>query len=253
MTSAKVPEEASGRGWSPRRHVAGFRVGIVCLDSHYELLPGNMQHADTYTFSPLYGIVRDVDPSMLLAGDRTLAPRVVRACQELVDQGVNAVVGACGSFANYQHDVARALPVPVCMSILVQLPFLLATLPPSQRLLVYFASRSSATDRLFEICGVSQSDRQRLVIEDAWQLPAFSAYLGRPSRLDRDALGNQVVQDVARCVAEHRDIGGVVLQCSDLPPYAQRIQRATGLPVYDGSLIAEWFALAVRRSAYPAD
>lgn len=253
MTSAMGAAARAGSIWNPRRHVAGFRVGIVCLDSHYELLPGNMQHADTYTFAPLYGIVRDVAPSMLLAGDRTLAPRVVRACQELADQGVHAVVGACGSFANYQLDVARALSVPACMSILVQLPFLLATLPRSQRLLVYFASRTSATDQLFEICGISASDQQRLVIEEAWHLPAFAAYLGRPSRLDRDALGDQVVQHIAQCVTEHRDIGGIVLQCSDLPPYAQRIQRVAGLPVYDGSLIAEWFALAVRRSIYCAD
>jgi Asp/Glu/hydantoin racemase len=34
-------------------------------------------------------------------------------------------------------------------------------------------------------------------------------------------------------VAAHPDLGAIVLECTNMPPYADDIRRATGLPVFD--------------------
>jgi Asp/Glu/hydantoin racemase len=34
-------------------------------------------------------------------------------------------------------------------------------------------------------------------------------------------------------VAEHPDVGAIVLECTNMPPYTADIQRETGLPVFD--------------------
>jgi hypothetical protein len=34
-------------------------------------------------------------------------------------------------------------------------------------------------------------------------------------------------------VSEHPDVGAVVLECTNMPPYTADIQRETGRPVFD--------------------
>ena len=65
--------------WNPQRSLNGFSIGVLCIDSHYPIIPGNVQHAGTFSFPVLYGIVEDVDLNALLAGDRALEPRILRA------------------------------------------------------------------------------------------------------------------------------------------------------------------------------
>jgi len=51
-----------------------------------------------------------------------------------------------------------------------------------------------------------------------------------------------------KLVEKHPKAGAILLQCSDLPPFAWAIQNATGLPVYDMNTLITWVeAAAVRR------
>ena len=36
-----------------------------------------------------------------------------------------------------------------------------------------------------------------------------------------------------RLVARHREVAAIVLECTNLPPYADAVRAATGLPVHD--------------------
>lgn len=48
-----------------------------------------------------------------------------------------------------------------------------------------------------------------------------------------DAARDEHVRVARRLVAEHPDVGALVLECTNMPPYLADIQRATGLPVFD--------------------
>jgi Asp/Glu/hydantoin racemase len=41
------------------------------------------------------------------------------------------------------------------------------------------------------------------------------------------------VRVARRLVTEHPDVGAIVLECTNMPPYAADIQRETGRPVFD--------------------
>ena len=55
----------------------------------------------------------------------------------------------------------------------------------------------------------------------------------------------EVVADVAgaarRLVGAHRDVGAIVLECANMPPYRAAVETATGLPVYDAAQLVAWF------------
>ena len=47
-------------------------------------------------------------------------------------------------------------------------------------------------------------------------------------------------------LARHPEVAAIVLECTNLPPYAAALQAATGLPVYDSYSMIAWFHAGLR-------
>ena len=54
-------------------------------------------------------------------------------------------------------------------------------------------------------------------------------------------------------VARHGDVGAIVLECTNMPPYARALGERVGLPVYDVVTFVNWFhaGLAPRDFGHP--
>lgn len=213
------------------RATAGIRVGILTLDTRHTLVRGNVQHAASFDFPVTYAVVRDVPLEALMRGDDAALEPITCAVRELERQGVAIIVGACGSFGHYQRAVAASARVPVCLSILVQAPFVLSLLPASQSLGIVFARVSAFTTRVQAECGIV--DTRRIVPIGADALAAFAPILDADLALDSTRLEHDLVAMLQAEQVRHAHIGAWLLQCSDLPPYSNAIGRATGLPVFD--------------------
>jgi hypothetical protein len=130
---------------------------------------------------------------------------------------------------------------------MLQVPWILAGLKTDQKLLVISAVKSALTERVFDQCGIIQPER--LAIEQAIDLPEFEAMLS-PEGFNPALLRAQL-QDYARdLVGKHHEAGAILLQCSDLPPFAHAIQAASGLPVFDMNTLIHWVYCAVVRRPY---
>jgi hypothetical protein len=226
---------------------AGFLVGVLTLDTRYPLIPGNAQHAASFGLPILFQSVCVEGPE-LMRGQAELTPKIVEGARCLESQGVRVVVGACGSFAYYQRAVADALRIPAFMSIMLQVPMLQATLAPGAKLLVLCAKASALTERVFLQCGISRTDT--LVIGEVAGRPTFDGFLAGRESLDVSALRLEVLDAVDSAVQREPSIAGIVLQCSDLPPFAADIQDLTGLPVFDVVLMIRWLAMASDYAPY---
>lgn len=230
------------------QHTAGFAVGIVVIEAWYPFLPGNVANATTFDFPVIYKVLKGASIDRILSGDPELLPLVIQAGHELIGQGARCVVGACGSFANYQREAAAALPAPTLLSTMLQVPLILASLRPDQRLGVIAASPAALTPRVFEQCGIT--DPARLAITGAKDLPQFQGVMGCTGRFDSAALEAELVELARDLAARNPDLGAIILQCSDLPPYAWAIQQAVGLPVFDMTTLINWARLAVVRTPF---
>src|SRR6266550_6196244 len=119
---------------------SGCPVGIMTITTRHPLLPGNVQHAQSFAEPVVYGEVSVHDASALMGGDASLLDPILETAQRLARQGVRAIAGACGSFAYYQKAVAEALEIPVFLSILTQVPFIQRSLGSKKKLCILCAA-----------------------------------------------------------------------------------------------------------------
>lgn len=229
------------------RVAQGYSIGILGLELTHRFVPGNVQNAGTFRFPVVYQPVRGVAIDALLRGDPAAEAPVVAAALELQHRGVDIVVGACGSFANYQQAVTERLSIPAVMSILCEVPFLIRSLPASARLGIVFASVASFTEEVRRQCGIDAAEAARIVAVGADSLPSFRPIMTQQGTLDQESLERELVSLLGRVREQEPAIGTWLLQCSDLPPCAPAIQRATGLPVFDMSILIEHLQRASTR------
>ncbi|MBX6747715.1 MAG: aspartate/glutamate racemase family protein, partial [Acetobacteraceae bacterium] len=61
------------------------------------------------------------------------------------------------------------------------------------------------------------------------------------------ALAEQDILEAGRTlVAQHPEVGAIVLECTNMPPYAAALREAVGLPVYDIYSMICWFQAGLR-------
>jgi hypothetical protein len=66
--------------------------------------------------------------------------------------------------------------------------------------------------------------------------------------LDFERVQSEVVAVATELVAANPSVGALLFECVDLPPYANAVQQAVGLPVFDiTTLIAHACSGLVRR------
>jgi hypothetical protein len=211
----------------------GYSVGIVCLEYFLPFIPGDVGNASTYDFPVLYREVKGATcDAIIVRQDPQMLPLVLAAAEDLVAQGAKAITSDCGYFGAYQREVADALPVPVFLSSLMQAPFILSMLGPNRKLAALVANGASLSERVLDAIGID--DRSRIVFRGLEDKSEFrQTVLDECGTLDADAVEQEVVEAALQVQEEHPDLGALLLECSDLPPYSAAVQAATGLPVFD--------------------
>jgi Asp/Glu/hydantoin racemase len=234
----------------PNQQVAGYTVGIVYIESvNYPLLPGNVANAYTYNFPVRMKAVRNLTNKRLFDADPTIVDDIIDAAREMVEQdGVRAICAACGFFGNFQKQVAAAIDVPVALSSLMQIPLVQAMIKPGQKIGILTANGDAMTDRLLQSCGVS--DTRNLVIKDALKTKEFAAVVDMRGNFDNRIAREEIVALSSEMINENTDIGAIVLECSDMPPYAAYVQEAVRLPVFDFITLIKWLHNAVTQRPY---
>lgn len=220
----------------------GQAIGIALLDQLHSqpLIPGNVGNASTYDFPVRLKVIKGLH-------DNPYAPvrdeqgryssdvqRTVEAVKELEADGVRAIVMSCGFFSVVQEVLTEEVKIPVFSSPLLLVPLISRMIGRRrQKVGILTASKKRLTREFLEPVGVD--DSIPYAVEGLEASTEFYACFmgGTRTTLDVDLLGAQVVDIASGFVRENPDIGALLLECSDLPPFAADIQEATGKPVFD--------------------
>ncbi len=232
------------------QQVGGYSVGIVYIENiNYPLIPGNVVNAYTYDFPVRMKAVSNLTNDRLFNADPTIADDIIAAAKHMVEnEGVRAICSACGFFGNFHRQVAAAVDVPVALSSLVQLPWIKSMIKPDQKVGILTANGSAMTPELFHNCCVE--DYSNIVIKDMLHSAEFAAVVDMRGHFDNGKAKEEVVNAALELFEGDDDIGAILLECSDMPPYAAAIQEATQLPVFDFITLIRWMHHATTQRPY---
>jgi hypothetical protein len=223
----------------------GAPLGILMLEARFPRIHGDMGNGGTWPFPVLYRVVPGASPEkVVLQGARGLLPDFLAAAKELVRQGAEAITTNCGFLSLFQKEIAAEVGVPVATSSLMQVPWVQAMLPPGKRVGLVTVSGSTLTPAHLQSAGVPL-DTPVVGTENGRE---FFRVLIKAEKDDMDVdLAEQDILDAGReLVAKHPDIGAIVLECTNMPPYAAALQRELGLPVYDIYSMITYFHAGLR-------
>ena len=226
--------------------VYGAAIGILMLEARFARVPGDMGNALTWPFPVQYRVVRGASPErVVLHRAEGLLQPFLDAGADLVAHGCAAITTNCGFLSLFQRELAAHVRVPVATSALMQVPWVQATLPPGKRVGVVTISAGSLTAAHLAAAGAA-GDTPVAGCEGGSEL--FPVLIrGDRDDLDTQAAEADVVQAASALVAAHPEVGAIVLECTNMPPYAGAVMRATGLAVFDSVTLVRWLHGAVQR------
>lgn len=231
------------------KNIYGFTIGILMLNTKFPRIPGEMGNATTWDFPVLYKVVKGASPHRVVReSDPALLQPFIQAAQELEQEGVRAITTNCGFLAMFQKEMAAAVNVPVFTSTLMMIPMVYNMLKPNQKVGVITVNAKALSEKHFigagaenipvAIAGLETEEEFTHVMLDDW------------IEMDVDKARAEHIRVAQRLIAENPDIGAIVLECTNMPPYAVDIQRATGLPVFDIVTLVNMVHHAVVRREY---
>jgi Asp/Glu/hydantoin racemase len=211
----------------------GFTVGILMLDTRFPRIPGDMGNAGTFEFPVRYHRVAGADPDLVVRRGATgLLPAFIEGARQLEREGVGAITTNCGFLAAFQAELAAAVQVPVFTSSLLLVPLVHRLLPPGRRVGIMTVNAGTLTPRHLDGAGIT-AEMPIAVAGMETEKEFTRVLLGDELTLDVDAARAEHVRVARRLAAEHPDLGAIVLECTNMPPYTADVQRETGLPVFD--------------------
>jgi Asp/Glu/hydantoin racemase len=203
-------------------------LGLLMLETRFPRLPGDIGHSGTFGFPVRQRVVQGATPERVVrSSDPAVLLPFIGAAAQLVAEGCDAIATSCGFLARWQRELQAALPVPVWSSAMLQLAEAQAA---GRRCGVITIEAASLGVVHFEGVGANPatpvegitpgSALHRTLLQD---LPT----------LDQADAQAQVLDAAQRLRSREPRIDTLVLECTNLPPYAPALRAATGLQVLD--------------------
>lgn len=228
--------------------IYGAAVGILMLEARFPRIPGDMGNAATWPFPVHYKVVRDATPDRVVRrGAEGLRDAFIAAADELVRDGVDGITTNCGFLSIFQAEIAAAVPAPVATSSLMQVALANQILPAGKRAGVLTISASTLTPAHLAAAG-APADTPIGTTEGGAEFT--QAILGDALELDVAAARRDNVEAALALHSATPDLGAIVLECTNMTPYAADIAAATGLPVFSMESFVRWFQAGLRPSRF---
>jgi hypothetical protein len=210
-------------------------LGVLMLDTRFPRLPGDVGHSGSFAMPVRHRVVPGASARRAVReGDPTLLAPFIDGGRALVSEGARALTTSCGFLVLMQQPLQQALPVPVWTSSLLALPGLErpGVLTVDADALGPAHLQAAGADPATPVEGLPAGGHlQRVLLEDLTELDPVRAQA-------------EVLQAARALLARHPEVRTLLLECTNLAPYAAALAAATGRPVHHlMSLVHERWSL----------
>ena len=216
----------------------GEAIGIALFDGRrYPILPGDVANASTYDYPVRLKVIEGLFDTPT-PWDKTRAvpadiQKIIDAVKSLEDDGVRAVVTACGFFSVVQEVLADAVHIPVFTSPLMMVPQIVRMIRSDRSVCIITASERLLVSDYLTAVGIASDMPVHIVGMEA-STEFYATHMGGTRTiLDVDLQRRELVEIAKNAVIQFPDIGALLLECSQLPTFAADIQDTVNLPVFD--------------------
>ena len=210
----------------------GEAIGIILVENYAPYIPGDVANATTYNFPVRFQRVKSLKIDKLFKRSAELTDDILKAGKSLVNEGVKAITSDCGFLIFYQDTLANELSVPVFMSSLLQLKFIINLIGMDDKIGI-ITSNSEAL-RKYVINDFFNVAKDKIVIRGMENKEHFvSIFYEEKGELDTTKFEEEVVSVAKEMVSNNPEVKIILCECSAMAPYGPAIQNAVELPVFD--------------------
>jgi hypothetical protein len=209
-------------------------VGVVMLDTQFPRPPGDVGNIASWAAPVNFRVVRGIWPDKVVQSAKGLrAGRVVPAFEAVVrglaKEGVKVITTSCGFLVLLQKELLTGVRVPVVTSSLMQLPGLLRIHAQVGVLTIHAGALGQEHLRS---AGVPRERLADVLVQGVDLQGEFGgAILGNRPQMDLARAQADVVAAALALKARAPQLQTLVLECTNMPPYAAAIRAATGWQV----------------------
>ncbi|XP_075260359.1 uncharacterized protein LOC142351956 [Convolutriloba macropyga] len=226
------------------------RLGVIRLDYDYPAAPGDIDCADTFGYPVFYKVVPGLTFELCQSGNLPddVKERFIKSIRWLIEEkDVSCITGDCGFMIYFQRMAlkeARKMDssVTVMMSALIQLKAILIGVSIEQSILIMTANQSSLENvqtAFRKEFGVTFFE-SRLKFVGCESVEGFEA-VAKGKKVDVQKVEPGIIELVRQTLEKYPNVGAIILECTELPPYANGIREVSGLPVFDAITCCDFF------------
>ena len=232
------------------QNVYGASLGILMLDTRFPRIPGDIGNATTWPFPVHYKIVKGATTKRVIGQKAEgLLDHFVEAAEELVAMGAQGITTTCGFLSLFQQEMAAQISVPVATSSLMQVPLVQALLPPTKQVGILTVSQASLTPEHLAAVGVA-ADTPIMGTDEGVEFSRV--FLQNEASMDLALIKKDIVNAGRSLKAKCPELGAVVMECTNMAPYANLLQRELGVPVYSIFSFIRWFQSGLTPPIFPS-
>ena len=221
------------------KKIYGACLGILMLEANFPRIPGDVGNAKTWPFPVQYRIVPEATPErVVLNRAKNLLLPFINSAKELVNSGADGITTTCGFLSLFHKEISEAVNVPVVTSSLMQVSLVNEILPPNKSAGIITISKSTLSkDHLSKakvpintpIVGTDEEGEFTQVV------------LKNKYELDYKLAQQDILEASGELVKNNKQLGAIILECTNMVPYAAEIRKTTGLPVFSIYNFILWF------------